>query len=439
MRDTPVARKSGKAPQDHALLTAACTIVAREGLAGLSLRPLAEMLGVSVTVLSTHHGARIDVIAAICRAACERDALLFAQWRGMLAALVVLSPSMAADLAEAILEDQVTQHRALSTLYLEMLHACTWDATLPPAFAEWSALRRDFWQEFGQRANLAPGMLDCGWWHGYIVAELAYGMALNGVTPYRMLRRLCLRRLFAGGTAAQPQDASREGGSDAALFALLLEQMRVDGEVVTQAGTAVVTAAETRSESASGRGRAPAWLERAARSCGIRLAAQGVAGLTHRAIAADIAIPHTTLSYRFPTQYHLVIAGLEAIVAHIRAAVDADSLSELQRKRMDGDGQKLDLARATFAVAIAAARMPELAPYTAYMRSRRGNNLAKVLQKYIPDAQGIDALCAQLVSMGLTGLTNTEPPGAASEASVAAAFAASARWLTQSAQSAPPA
>ena len=377
----------------------------------MTLRPLAEALGVSVTVLTTHYGARTDVIGAICDAACEYDVAMLAQWRGMLATLGTLSPSLAADLAEAILEDFATRHNAVSLLYLELLHACTWDDSLQPVFATWAAERRRFWHQFAERAALAPALLECAWWHGYTVAELAYSVALNAVSPYRMLRRLCLRRLFAGGIASLQNSERPE---DAVMFGVLLAQMQ-------HAGGDPLSDAAGSSE----------WYPLAARICGIRLAAQGVTGLTHRAIAAEMGIPHTTLSYRFPTQHHLVVAGLESIIAHILSAVDSGSLEELQRLRTEGDGQKLDLARANFAVAIAAARMPELASYTANMRSRRGNNLVKVFQKYMPDARGIDGLCAQVISMGLTGLTNTEPPGEASEKSVASAFAAAARWLKQ--------
>ncbi|MBY0242400.1 MAG: TetR/AcrR family transcriptional regulator [Burkholderiaceae bacterium] len=226
-----------------------------------------------------------------------------------------------------------------------------------------------------------------------------------------MLRRICLQRLFAGGIAGAPD------ALDGTLFSLLLEQMQY---------------AENGFVARSSADRVPEWAALAARACGIRLAAHGLSGLTHRAIAAEVGVPHTTLSYRFPTQYELVTAGLESIAAHILLAVSAGSLTELQHLRIEGDGQKLDLARANFAVALAATRMPELAGYTANMRSRRGNNLAKVFDKYMPGAPGIDALCAQVISMGLTGLTNLEPPGEASEQSVASAFAATAKWLRKS-------
>lgn len=403
------ARKPRKAPQPEALLAAACGIVSREGLAGLTLRPLAEALGVSVTVLSNHYGARADILAAVCHAGCAQDAALLAEWRHTLDAVGALTPAIKAELAEAILDDLSTRQRALSLLYLEMLHACTWDASLRPAFAAWRAQRNQFWSAFAQQAGLAAGLQDSGWWHGFVIAELAYGVALSEVPAYRMLRRLCLRRLFAGGVAA-----ANDGG-DAVLFDVLVAQMRFDIGAARDAA-----------------GRTPDWALQAARACGIWLAAQGVNGLTHRAIAAHIGIPHTTLSYRYPTQYDLVVAGVESIVAHIYSAVDSGSLDALQRLRTEGDGKKLDLARASVAVAIAAARLPELAPYTLKMRGRRGNNLVRIFQKYVPDAQGVDALCAQVISMGLTGLTNTQPPGEESEQAIASAYAAAVRWLHQS-------
>lgn len=412
------ARRAGKSPSPEALLAAACRIVATEGLAGLTLRPLAEALGVSVTVLTNQHGDRAGIMAAVCAAAQAHDAAVADGWRATLAALGPLPSPVAAGLAESMLEEAATAQREPALLYLEMLHACTWDASLRPAFAGWAAARRAFWDGFARQAGLPAAMVDCGWWHGYVVAELAYSLALDGDPRYRMVRRLCLQRLFDGAVARSPAAA------DGALFALLRERMRYVGQV------AVAGAPAGEMPVAAGRAvRTPAWAGAAARACGIRLAAQGVSGLTHRAIATDIGVAHTTLSYRFPTQHDLVIAGLESIAAHILSAVEAGDLDDLQRVRTAGDGAKLDLARGNFAVALAAARLPALAPYTAHMRTRRGNHLIRVFAQYLPGAQGIDALCAQVISMGLTGLTNTEPPGDPSNRSVEAAFRAAAGWL----------
>lgn len=406
----PDKKGRSKAPAAEALLAAACHVNASEGLAGLALRPLAQALGVSTTVLTNHYGARADILAAICAAARARDALLFDGWRDMLAGLGQLPAPIAASLAETILEELAASRRPLSALYLEMLHASSWDDSLRTAFAGWTEERRAFWDAFGRQAGLPAPLLDSAWWHGYATAELAYSMALNDDTSYRLLRKLCLQRLFAGGAAHGEQAV------DAALFAQLSQ--RTDHNCAAR-------------QAGGDTGSAPAWAAQAARACGIRLAARGVHGLTHRAVAADIGVPHTTLSYRFPTQHDLVLAGIDSIAAHILSAVDAGSLDELERRRTVGDGEKLDQARASFAVTLAALRMPGLAPHTARMRSRRGANLLKVFTQYLPDTPGIDALCAQVVSLGLTGLTNLEPPGASSRQTVATAFAATARWLAR--------
>lgn len=399
--------RPNKAPQHEVLLASACRIVGDGGLAALTLRSLAGALDVSVTVLTHHYGARAGVIAAICQAAAQHDARMLDGWRPMLDQPAPLPVALAADLAEAILEEQAAGQRGLTVLFLEMLHACTWDMSLRPAMAGWIGVRRDFWHAFGEQAQVAPALIACGWWHGYVIAEQAYGVVLDGVGPYRMLRRLCLQRLLGGGVAA-PEAA------DARLFATVAQRMALPP---------VEESASVRSA------RVPEWSVAAARVCGIRLAAEGIGGLTHRAIAAEVGIPSSTLSYRYPAQRDLLLAGLESIVAHISAAVDADDLDKLQRLRTDGDGEKLDLARASLAVAIAATRMPELAGCVADMRARRGANLVKVFGKYLPQARGIDGLAAQVVSMGLTGLTITEPPGEASDKSVATAFAAAGGWL----------
>lgn len=386
------------------MVHAACRIVERDGLAGLTLRPLADALGVSVSVLTNRHGSRDGVVAAVCAAAREQDALLLDEWRALLARVGPPTAGLAAELSDALLDDLGTRCRPLSLLFLELLHASGDDDALRAAFLPWAEERGALWDALATEV-LPPSLRD--WWNGYMVAELAYGLVLNPLPAYRMLRRLCLRRLCAGGTAvAQPEDAR--------LFEPVAERLHGGdgGRIATYRASDAAAVA-------------------VARACGFRLAAQGVGALTHRAVALDVGLPHTTLSYRFPTQRDLVLAGLEYIVAHVLAAVDAGSLADTERMRTQDDGRKLDLARASLAVAIAAVRMPELVPHTARMRSRRGSNLAKVLNKYLPDAAGIDALCVQVVSMGLTGLANAERPGEAADQAVATAFAATAHWLVK--------
>lgn len=385
--------KPGKAPQQRQLLLAACRIVADSGWAALTLRPLAESLGVSVTVLSNHYGARVEVVAAICAAACAEEERLFARWRHQLARLGPLSAPVAADIADTILEELTVRERAFSLLFIEALQTSGWDAPLRGAFAPWLQARMAFWAQLAAQAGLPATVASSGWFGGYFIDELAHSLCLNHLADYRMLRRLCLRRLFCG-------IAARPGTGDGALFDVLFDALEYrSGE--TAVTHRPVVAAD--------------WPGRAARACAFTLTERGVSALTHRAIAAAAGVPHTTLSYRFPTQQDLVVAGLDYIIAHVLQAVDdgdqSHDLPQTLARLRTADGPGLDVGRATFALAIAAARMPQLVPSAADMRRRRGINLLKLLRRVEPALAGLDMPVAQIASIALIGHDCTLPAG----------------------------
>lgn len=389
----PITGKRGKAPKDSDLLAAACGIVAQDGWTGLALRRLADCLDVSVTVLSNHYGTRADVVAAVCRAAHDEEQRIFAGWRATLARLDTLSPALAADLADTIVQELAVRHRDFSLLFMEILQSAGWDEPLRTAFAPWLDQRMRFWAELGARAGLPPAMTGSGWLGGYFVDELAFSISLDQQPAYRMLRRLCLRRLFAGVSAP-----AETGAEDDAMFAALFDELDYrEGEIAVGHGVDV----------------ASDWPGRAARACAIALTERGVSALTHRAIAAEAGVPHTTLIYRFATQQDLVVAGLEFIISHVLRAVDEGELSgDLAGApdRMNDVGEHgLDVGRATFALAIAASRLPRLAPSAADMRRRRGINLVKILRRLSPALPGIDMLAAQIASVGLIGYACTLP------------------------------
>lgn len=389
----PTVSKRGKAPKDSDLLAAACGIVAQSGWTGLALRPLADSLNVSVTVLSNHYGTRADVVAAVCRAGHAEEQRIFAGWRATLARLESVSPALAADLADTIVQELAVRHRDFSLLFMEILQSGGWDETLRAAFSPWLDERVRFWSQLGARVGLPPTVTDSGWLSGYFIDELAFSISLDQQPAYRMLRRLCLRRLFAG--VAAPAATAAE---DDTLFAALFEQLEYrEGEIAVGHGVDVSSD----------------WPGRAARACAITLTERGVGALTHRAIAAEAGVPHTTLIYRFATQQDLVVAGLEFIITHVLRAVDEGELSgdlSAAPDRMNSFGDDgLDVGRATFALAVAAARMPRLAPSAADMRRRRGINLLKILRRVSPALADIDMLAAQIASVGLIGYTCTLP------------------------------
>ena len=357
------------------------------------MRPLAESLDVSVTVLSNHYGTRADVVAAVCRAAHGEEQRIFAGWRATLAKLDTLSPALAADLADTIVQELAVRHRDFSLLFMEILQTAGWDEALRAAFSPWLDERMRFWALMGARTGLPPALSDSGWLGGYFVDELAFSLGLDHQPAYRMLRRLCLRRLFSG-VAATPAT----GAEDDSMFAILFDELDYrEGEIAVGHGVDVSSD----------------WQGRAARACAIALTERGVSALTHRAIATEAGVPHTTLIYRFATQQDLVVAGLEFIISHVLRAVDDDASSgdlTAAPDRMNNLGDHgLDVGRATFALAVAAARMPRLAPGAADMRRRRGINLIKILRRVSPALPDIDMLAAQIASVGLIGYTCSQP------------------------------
>ncbi|MDE2369057.1 MAG: TetR family transcriptional regulator [Burkholderiales bacterium] len=378
-------RKIRKPLVEAEFLAAACAIVERDGLAGLALRPLAQALDVSVTVLTNRYGARLDVIAAIGRAACAEEQRLFAPWRRRIAALGTLTPQTAADLAEALLDQLAGRERAFSLLFVEMVQACAWDESLRPLFRPWFDARGAFWDAFGARCGMPRELLASGLLNGYFVDELAFAIALGEGPAYRLLRRIGLRRLFAGLRAdVGPSD-------DAALFALLVDDLEYPSDALAVMHGAAL---------------APDWRGEAARASAVLIATRGVGAVTHRAIAAAAGVPHTTLAYRFPMQQDLVIAGLEHIISNTLQSVARGDYKPLGTMEPTDDERGYGVGPATFAVAIAAARMPALVPCAADMRRRRGINLHRILEQRGQTAFGIDALAAQVIAIGAIGATN---------------------------------
>lgn len=379
MPSQPATSRGGHRPDASDVLAAACALVSEAGLAGLTLRPLAQRLGVSVSVLSNHFGARSEIIAAIVEAAIVEDALALAPWTQRVAALSPLEPLIAADLAEAALEELTVRGRGRSLLFTELVQAGAWDSEVRAPAARWASERARFWTLLGAGAGLPEGLLEIGFLPGYILDELVFSLVLADSGPYRLLRRLCLRRLFSG--IVPIGDATTE----TRLFDVLFEALEDPA-----APLGVDHAAPTPSD----------WRGRAALASAELITSRGVGAVTHRAVAAAAEVAPATLGYRYPTQETLVVAGLEYIISHMLGALRA---SDYEATFIP---PSLDIGRATFAVAIAAARMTRLAPCTADMRRRRGINLRRVLEKLALPGLAMDALAAQVLAIGFIGLSN---------------------------------
>lgn len=395
------------------LLRAAATLVSQDGFAGLTLRPLAAALGVSVSSLSKRFGSREGILTQVLLDAAADDRRDLAVWARMRDQVRVGAARTFADLAETALDHLSTSRRDLSVLFLECVQASGWDANVRDALSDWRHVRADFWNGLARRACVPEEVIESGLVEGYFVDELAYSISLTALPAYRAMRRLCLRRLFTNPVPELEPEANVP--SEAVLGEALYDILGQDA-----AAPSVVHGVVLPQD----------WRFTAAKCCAVLMTRQGVAGVTHRSVAALAGLKPTTVAYRYPAQEDLVIAGLEYIITHLLTSVEiveARKSGELvEPDPMEG----LDVGRATFAVAVAAIRMPGLAPCAADMRRRRGINLLRLLQSRSQDYARMDRLAAQTLAVGMIGASMFTPISEASRASVERLVEPARRWMT---------
>jgi AcrR family transcriptional regulator len=347
------------------------TLVATDGLRGLSLRPLAEQLGTTVSALTHRFGRKDTLVAALIGAAREADAAFLTTWRARIAALDVRDGALLGELADAVLADMAGPERLRTQFFCELLQGAPARPEIAAPLAAWRGQRLDFW-----RAVAAPlGRAELGdVLQAFSTDETAHGLALGDLVAYRWLRRLNLQRLCRGLVpAADATDLREFAVFHAALGDLLDGQGRYRSLTKNPFQT------------------------KAARHVSALIVAEGADAVTHRAVAARADVASSTLAYHFPRQEDLLKAGIEDIIVRAQGRIDAPQISD-----PEFEFSSVEIARATFAVALAATRMPSLAPFAADMRRRRGENYLIRLNRLVAGKSPFDPLSAQ--ALAITGI-----------------------------------
>jgi AcrR family transcriptional regulator len=182
------------------IIAAALEMIAAQGLTELTLRPLAEKVGLSLNALTQTMGTKDQLIAQVVEAAMERDRAFRDAWLDKIRAMEPVGPQMRALLGETILDDWVGPHRALACLLIDLVQEAGRSNTCPPALAAWLDEAAAFWARVlfddPRQADAALG---------YIVDEAGFSLFARDVPAYRMIRALCLRR-FTGGLYPAPDE-----------------------------------------------------------------------------------------------------------------------------------------------------------------------------------------------------------------------------------------
>lgn len=358
----------------QSVIASALELIASHGLAELTLRPLAEKVGMSLNALTQTMGSKEQLLTQVIDHAMEQDRLFRESWLRRLEAMAPVGPGLRAVLAETILDDWVVGHRALACLLIDMVQDAGRRAECPPALGAWLDAVGLFWADvlFGDLRQADAAL-------GYILDEGGFSLFAHANPAYRMLRALCLHR-FTGGIYPDPdEDIGKGRHLEQWIAALEPDQTYPDtpdrskrGLIAAQAGRLIVT-------------------------CGLE-------ALTHRSAAAAAGTPASTVVYHFGTRDELMVAALHAVVTNFRHNL-AENFGRPHPFHANYASSH-DLVRATSIIAIAAARHPGLGPHALDMRRRRGENIVTSVlwDMGLPHGRIADRTTSQVVSVALFGM-----------------------------------
>lgn len=363
-------------PETYEILEHALNLIAENGLEALTLRPLAQSLGVSVSSLTHRFGSKEALLAQLIDAARASEAETLSQWRERLSGVGMFSPDALAESLDLILCDLATTHARRSLFYCELVQISGPQPGLWPLIIPWVDDRLAFWSALASRLSPQPAYALGSMLHAYITDELAHALALEPLADYRRLRRLGLKRLCGG--------LHPVGGSNG-------DQVLADFCIAALGDIPGDIAVDHNARPPKGM---------AARLVGHisdLIVDEGAGAVTHRAVAARAGVASSTLAYHFRTQDDLIRAGLEDIIR--RMTSDLRGLIAGDAGPIPNPYSAVEIARATFAIALWATRRPSMLACAADMRRLRGINLHKILVRHLPS---LDPLAAQ--AMSVTGI-----------------------------------
>jgi AcrR family transcriptional regulator len=351
------------------LLDAACALLAEEGIKGLSMRKLAGKLETSLGSLTHHTGSKAELTGAVIGALNTTQRKRHEQWLARGQNLDFGGEGVLAAMIAGYLDEAATIYRvqaiALCELVLEAAHKAENFTALPALIAAEEGFWRTLLRDDPEGADLASVIANYCW------DELPFTLAVGHNPDYRLLRFCTMTRL-----AGRFRD-THDHGLNAAFAAWSRRQ-------------------------ANGYAPAPGAYEADAKRArlGGHIAAiignDGVSAVTHRAVAAAAAMPHTTIAHHFRTRDDLLRAGIEALYLGAAVAIGPDSP---ETARLSG----FSYARATHAMALAAARDPSLAGFALDFRRRRAELSLQTLPKLLGETKAMDGAALQAATMVLIG------------------------------------
>lgn len=358
-------------PASSAVIGAARTQVAEEGLRGLSLRRVAARAGNSRGGVASQAGRKAGLVANLIADSLEFQRHKHIRWLELTASLDLSSDDVLAAVIRCFLNEAVTQERAQSIVLCELIAESARRKERHPDFATLVRAEEQFWCDLQRNS---PHAAIRGWAiANYCRDELPFALGLQGHAEYHLLRSATIARLVQ-------RFAPMTQRGFAAGFDGFIEKINSGAD-----DKAVHSRSMQRSHEI---GRAIAEL----------IQREGVAGVTHRSVAAAAGIPKSSIAHHFRTREDLLKAGLSEIYRQLTAA---DHL-------LDNDCEVLPdmaLSIASHSIAIEATRDAALVPAALNLRKMRGEfiwqELAAMLGTDRSDLAALQAAGMVIVGAGL--------------------------------------
>ncbi|MAN12412.1 MAG: TetR family transcriptional regulator [Sphingobium sp.] len=354
------------------IVDAARMVIAERGLAGMSMRTVAEQADMSVGSISYRIGDRAALVAAVI----DREmALADVAAQKFLARLDGIEPVMAGllpDLVGAWLDLLAGEQRISAIVTCELaLFASRMPETVPdvPRLLDRSAA---MWRTMLQASPDGDRLADAI--HAYCLDERPFSIALGDMADYRLLRQSTIRALLRNPGEAPAPAASQwhmalvdrlAGPSAEALYA---------ADIIPQGAKAAL-----------------------ADHIADLIIADGVGALSHRAVAQASGMAASSVAHHFPTHRDIVFGGVEAIYRRMRVDIRASNGTA------PGSGTIIQL---THESALLANRNPAFLPFAIDMRRRRAENVHMQVAQWIgvpvdSDRARVQAIVIALIGHGL--------------------------------------
>lgn len=363
------------------LIEAVIDMWGSRGHGSISARALSREAEAPVSSIYHHFGNMEHLfLVAQQRARAAAERWCHAQLEAFVEA-GTLSPDTFPALFAALIDDWCENNRALAFAWRECQLMAMRDSQYVPVLRDWQALWHSFWQDICARCDLAA--------HGAFTNHMFDGESLFHLMRWRrVVDRACLDETCRGWSEWLSGRLASDG--QWRLFAREqaareMPELKIRGEI----------------------------MERIAHAAAETLARQGMAGLTHRAVAAQAELTLGVVSYNFRSSADLARAAFEVIYRQAvelsgGAVAESENRVALDLTTPPGDHRAVaKVLPALDELLVAVARSPDMRAFAPQLRYWRGRTSRGALQALIGPERLVSHLDGALFSGFMTGHRKT--------------------------------